>query len=358
MEEEPTTISFNKLPVLDISGNNVSEITGEFNADGLGDYLVGQWVGYVECHHCPRSETCKYVEPHPTYDWKKKEIICGVKADVIKNFIKLSFEILSKSDDEQKEKLLSSAYYLAEFAIDAETQVGILINDNWLDFLGPHAPNFFARIVHLRETLNKAAQVLGYIPELYDRKPILLVEGESEKAFLDKLREAHISWFSDLRVEVYGGSGNKHPKRIQMRLDKYIEDGYVCFMQGDKDGKEKDEFQRLIKQGVVNEENIFQFEFDFETAVPPKLLLKALKNMGHLEEVDKEEFASKLNKSKSSCKIMEEEYGLDVEPLKIELADELGWLMSDRKFHWFQDDRKFLEKTELGRFLEFVIKMH
>ena len=50
------------------------------------------------------------------------------------------------------------------------------------------------------------------------------------------------------------------PQRL---LDKYIEDGYVCFMQGDKDGKEKDEFQRLINQGVVKEENIFQFELDF-----------------------------------------------------------------------------------------------
>jgi len=358
MEDEQTTISFTKLPVLDIYGDKVGEISGEYNAGSLGDYLVEQWVGYVECHKCPRSETCKYAEPLPGSDWKKKEIICGVKADVIRNFIKLSFETLSKCDEEQKEKLLAAAYYLAEFSIDAETQVGILINDNWLDYLGKYAPNFFARIVHLRETLNQAAQVLAYIPHLYDRKPILLVEGQSEKAFLDKLREAHISWFSDLRVEVYGGSGNKHPKRIQMRLDKYIEDGYTCFMQGDKDGREKDEFKRLIRQGAVKEENIFQFEFDFETAVPPRLLLTALKNMGHLEKVDEADFVSKIDRSKSACTLIQEHYGVDIGPLKIDLADETGWIMSDKRFHWFQDKSNFMEETELGRFLEFVIKMH
>ena len=54
------------------------------------------------------------------------------------------------------------------------------------------------------------------------------MEGQSEKAFLNKLRESNFAWFSDLRIEVYGGTGNIVGKRIRIRLDKYIEDGYIC----------------------------------------------------------------------------------------------------------------------------------
>ncbi|MBT9612918.1 MAG: hypothetical protein IV108_06605 [Burkholderiales bacterium] len=355
----PPKIQFDKLPILDISGNRVGELSGEFDADQLGKYLVSEWVPYVECHRkCSRSDTCKFAVPVPGQAGRYEEIRCGVKSTVIKNFINLSFSVLGNCDKEQQEKLLGGAYYLSEFAFDAEFQIGMLINEHTIKWLGEYAPQFFARLVHLRETLNSAGQMLAYVPNLYDRKPVLLVEGKSEKAFLDKLRESNISWFTDLRVEVYGGSGNKHPRRIEMRLAKYIEDGYVCFMQGDKDGKERDQFQKLINHGVVAKQNIFQFDFDFETAVPPRLLLTALNNMGYLEDIDKDDFVSKIDRSKSARQLLIENYGLNIDPLKMELADEIGWIMSDRRFHWFQDKSQFMEKTELGQFLQFAIKMH
>lgn len=109
--------------------------------------------------------------------------------------------------------------------------MGGAIDDEWLKNLGTYGKSFLGNIVHLREKLTYAAQDLSYVPDLYNRKPILLVEGQSEKAFLDKLKESHISWFTDLRTEVYGGNGNTHPRRIQMRLKKYIEDDYTCYMQ-------------------------------------------------------------------------------------------------------------------------------
>jgi hypothetical protein len=43
MEGQNATIYFNKLPLLDISGGKVAYISGEFDADKLGDYLVG-WL--------------------------------------------------------------------------------------------------------------------------------------------------------------------------------------------------------------------------------------------------------------------------------------------------------------------------
>lgn len=352
------TIFFEKLPLRDIYGDKKNELSGTFNPDQLGEYLTNEWVSYIECHHCPRSETCKYSKPHPKWEWKKQEIRCGVKIDVIKNFIKLSFPYLAAGNKEQKEHLLSAAYYLADFALDAETQVGILIDQDWLKWLGNYAPSFFGRVVHLRETLNKAAQDLSHAQGIYSRKPILLVEGQSEKVFLEKLRESHLAWFTDLRIEVYGGNGNRHPRRIQMRLEKYVEDGYVCYMEGDADGKQQDIFDKLLKQGTVKKENIFQFAYDFETSIPPTILLKALNNLGHLEQVCLKDFEQVINRSQSSCKLITEHFQLDIEPLKIELADELGWMFNNSNFSWYGDESKFMEETELGKFLDFVIKMH
>lgn len=356
--ENIESVTFEKLPLRDIYGDWKKELSGSFNADQLGNHLVSEWVAYIECHHCPRSETCKYTKPHPKWDWKKQEIQCGVKSEVIKNFIKLSFPYLVKGDMMVKKHLLSAAYYLADFALTAETQVGILIDPDWLKWLGNYAPSFFGQVVHLREILNKAAQDLSHVPGIYDRKPILLVEGQSEKVFLEKLRESHLAWFTDLRIEVYGGNGNRHPKRIQMRLDKYVEDGYVCFMEGDADGKQKDVFDKLLKQGTVKKENVFQFAHDFETSIPPYILLKALNNLGHLEKIDNNEFEQIIDCSQSSCKLIKEKYGLDIDPLKIELADELGWMFNKSNFSWYGDESKVMEETELGRFLDFVIKMH
>lgn len=358
---QQSTIVFDNLPVFDSYGNLTEEISGEFTAEQLGENLVNKWVSYIKCHRkCPRCDTCKFTIPVPGSENTYKEIRCGVQATLIKNFVKLSFNTLLRSEQDQQEKLLGCAYYLSEFSLDAEFSIGMLINDHTIDWLGEHALHFFGGMVHLREKLNKAGQLLSQIPQIYTHKPILLVEGESEKSFLDKLRESHISWFSDLRVEVYGGSGNKQPKRISMRLEKYIEDGYVCYMQGDKDGKKETPnlgFQKLIKQGVVDRKNIFLFEYDFETSVPSHLLLLALQRMGYLENIGKDVFSEKIDRSNSARNLILEHFGLEIEPLKVELADEIGWIINNIRFLITKEKSRFLDETELGNFLYFVKNM-
>ena len=143
-----------------------------------------------------------------------------------------------------------------------------------------------------------------------------------------------------------------------MRLEKYVEDGYTCFMQGDKDGKEKGSFEKLIKQKVVEEKNTFLFEFDFESAIPRKLLYIALRNLDLLPDIDSKVFLDKTDNESSVCSQIKAIFGVDLEPCKVVLADEIGWVFNNSEFHWYQDKNKFMEQTELGRFLDFVIKMH
>jgi hypothetical protein len=353
-----TIVNFDSVPFRDIYGDKKGVIEGDFDIQSLSDYLIEHWVSYVECHHCPRENTCKFAIPHPKWEWKKLEIQCGVKSEFIKNFVALTFDEYTNSNSDIQERLLSATYHLSEYTMMSEQQIGWTIDDEWLKNLGTYGKAFLGNIVHLREKLTHAAQDLSYMPNLYNRKPILLVEGQSEKAFLDKLRESHNSWFTDLRTEVYGGNGNAHPRRIQMRLEKYVEDGYTCFMQGDKDGKEKGSFEKLIKQKVVEEKNTFLFEFDFESAIPRKLLYIALRNLDLLPDIDSKVFLDKTDNESSVCSQIKAIFAVDLEPYKVVLADEIGWVFNNSEFHWYQDKNKFMEQTELGRFLDFVIKMH
>ncbi|WP_350634403.1 hypothetical protein [Pseudoalteromonas sp. GW168-MNA-CIBAN-0100] len=350
-------VHFESVPFRDIYGDKNGVIDGDFNEQSLSEHLIEYWVSYVECHHCPRGNTCKFAIPHHKWEWKKLEIQCGVKSEFIKNFVALTFDEYLEAENHVQERLLSATFYLSEYAMISEQQIGWTIDDEWLKNLGTYGKAFLGNIVHLREKLTYAAQDLSYIPNLYSRKPILLVEGQSEKAFIDKLRESHNSWFTDLRTEVYGGNGNAHPRRIQMRLDKYVEDGYTCYMQGDKDGNEKGSFERLIKHNTVEEKNTFLFDFDFESAIPRKLLFLALQNLDLLLDVDIKAFLMQIDHESSICTQIKSVFDVNLEPYKVPLADEIGWIFNNSEFHWYQDEDGFMEETELGRFLDFVIKM-
>jgi len=334
-------------------GDTIGMIDGDFTPDTLTDYLVKEWVPYVECHRkCYAADACEFAQP-PRHDAR-----CGLQKAIVKNFIHMAKNALSEGTTEEKEALLGGVFHIAEYAAQSTNHISMLANEHAISEWKEYAHLVVSHTVNLREKLNLAGQSLSKVPQMYRHKPIILVEGESERTFLYKLKESHLAWFTNLRIEVYGGSGNTHPKRIEMRLNKYNEDGYVCYMQGDKDGKEKSNFDRLVKKGTVKPENIFEFDHDFETSIPPETLLKVLQNLGELNEVDPGEFSAYFDGQRSASEILLEKYSLDIKPLKIEIADETAWLINNSNFRWYQDPNKFLEKEELGRFLDFIIRMN
>lgn len=346
-------INFENIQIHDMYGNTISTIDGDFTPDTLTDYLVNKWVPYVECHRkCYAADACEYAQT------PRRDARCGLQKAIIKNFIYMAKNNLCEGTSEEKEALLGGAFHIAGYAAQATNDISMLANEHVISEWKEYAHIVVTITINLREKLNLAGQFLSKVPNIYRRKPIILVEGESEKAFLCKLKESHLAWFTNLRIEVYGGSGNTNPKRIEMRLDKYNEDGYVCYMQGDKDGKEKSNFDKLIRKGTVKPENIFEFKHDFETSIPPKVLLKVLQNLGVLNGVELDEFSAYFDSNRSASEILLDKYSLDIKPLKIEIADETAWLINNSDFRWYQDPNKFLEKEELGRFLDFIIKMN
>ncbi len=54
-------VVFDKVILKDIYGNNILKLSGEYNASTLAEYLISQWVGYEECHHCSRGSSDAWV---------------------------------------------------------------------------------------------------------------------------------------------------------------------------------------------------------------------------------------------------------------------------------------------------------
>jgi hypothetical protein len=187
------------------------------------------------------------------------------------------------------------------------------------------------------------------------KSPLLLVEGYSEKAFFDELRKSRSSWFLDLEVQVYGGKGNRKSKRIQMLLERYKEQGFVVHAQGDADGNNTDIFRNLVEIGLIEAEHSFVFAHDFETAIPLCLSHTALRELELLPEVASDEFITQMEAQEGSFAAkLNAVFGVDISPSKVEFATEVANVLNHSI--WWNNDR-FMEKTELGRFLRFVQKM-
>jgi hypothetical protein len=82
------------------------------------------------------------------------------------------------------------------------------------------------------------------------------------------------------------------------------------------------------------------------------LLLAALKRLGELPDEARDEFKAKVGRREGSIgDRLKETYGLELGPLKMELASEIADILNHETAWW--QDKRFME-TELGKFLEFI----
>lgn len=348
------SIDLTGYEIFDIYGVERKKLKGIFTADRLAQTLIDEWVRHVECHKCGRSDYCKYVKQHSHNPHKMLDIQCGVLVDVMKNFMNSTFHLLQHMTPQQIQCYLDGAYYFSQFVYDAEQAIGIYMNEDFVRFFGEHSPRIFSSVIGLRERLNLLSNVFRDIPDFHSQRGVLFVEGWTEKVFLDKLRETHLLWFLNLIIEVYHGKGNRRPKRIEMLLSKYVEQGYKIYIQGDADGRCMEIFQTLGKKGIVGDECNFVFQHDFETAIPVDLLLAAFHDLGELSNVTLDDFIEKFNsKDASVAPAIREHFGLDIESIKLDLATVVAERIND--LHMWND--KIFMETELGEFLRFVQKI-
>lgn len=329
-------------------------LQGTFDADSLSQKLIDEWIPYIDCERkCLRSDYCKYTQPSPYHPDRLTDVKCGIGVNTLKNFVDCTFHILKSLSPENVQNYLDGAFYLSQFVLHAERTVGSCVEKYMIEDYGEYAPAIFGHVTRLRDELNKIGALFRHIPEFRSVKGVLFVEGWTEKAFLEKLRESHSFSFLNLNLEVYAGKGNRRPKRIQMLLDNYKKQGYKIYIQGDADGQNSDIFNELVRKGSVTEECTFIFKYDFESALPPYLFLKALHELGEIPGVGIDEFIKKASPlDRSVVKKVKEIFGVNCDPIKLDIASIVAGNLNDPRWGWWQDD-EFMQ-TELGRFLGFI----
>lgn len=347
-------MNLSKYKIFDIYGIKNIYLEGDYTTDSLAEKLIEEWIPYVECDRkCYRSDYCKFTKPNPYHPDRLTDIKCGVVVNALRLFIRTSFSILESLPPDKIQYYLDGAFYYSQFILNAEHMIGMCIDEDVFEDYGEYAPAIFGHTTKLRDYLNNLGGVFQHIPEFRSKKGVLFVEGRTEKAFLEKLKESHSTWFLHLNIEVYDGTGNRRPKRIQMLLDNYQKQGYKVYIQGDADGKDSKIFNELVRKGAVEENDTFVFEHDFETSIPTKMLFSALYELELLEKEKLSEYITELGKTDNSIvKTFKSKFDIDLNPYKLELAEVIAEKLNHKMWAWWQDED--FNNTELGQFLIFV----
>jgi hypothetical protein len=351
-----SNLKFKHHQIFEINGFSKINFNGEFNEIELTERLANEWIPYNDCSKCGKREFCKYSIENSQGKLDTESNQCEYAVNSLKNFILNTSKVVVNSDDIIKQEYLDSLYFFTKYVLKSEQLNSILVNNEQFKHYGWNAKAYSSMIIPIRDILNELSAKLKGIPGLHQKTSILLLEGESEIAFINSTRgSGNVFRFDHFILDCYHGGGNKKEKRIKMLLDKYKEIGYSIYFQADRDGKENttgyESFFQYVKSGFLEKENIFQFKYDFETAIPKKILYDILIKFNELDNVEFEEFDKKTNEgsiNKSLC----HEFKIDTETksLKKRIASEVG-----RAFLFINPlNSEQLIKSELGQFIDFL----
>ena len=349
-------MDFTGLSIFELDDITRRDLHGEYDDQQLASILIEAWIPYYECDKCGKVDFCKYMEPNPHRPGRAKDIKCGVAVNALQNFVRVSFPVLSRIEKNQQQNVLDAAYYFTRYIYESELYNGLCIDSEILDWFGTYSLGTMVRISHLAEDLTRFRSLLKDIPDFAYNIPVFFVEGEAEEAFLFEMQKTGSSWFKNLNVRCSGGEGNLNAQRVTELFQQLRRQGYKVFVQADGDVNNCIQaINKLVSKGVLDEEKVFKFKYDFESAFTPGMLLKALHQLKILESVTKEEFQTAVySQSQSVVKTIKAVYGVDLEPLKVYLAKELAAVLKGLGSWW--TDEEFLE-TEIGEFLKFIIRI-
>lgn len=348
-------LDLDNLTLLVKRGTSRISLKGEMTREELSSLMAAKWIPYIECHQCGRYDYCKFrALPHPANPNRSLDKRCGVTESVLNNYISSCFPLLKEYGYEEKQEFLDASFYFIDYINTNEALIGGYLNSEIVDFFGSYGPSLFGTILILRTKLDKVANHLKLIPEIYIPKGYLLVEGKSEKTFVETLKETGLGWFEEILVESYDGKGNKSPTKLLSLAKRLNQTGYDLYIQGDQDSKGGDIFQELIKQGVVKTGNTFSFLVDFESSIPDNLLLEGLNRVGVLNDVILEKLQMNMCKSeKSVIGILKETGCVNIDSIKVPLAQEVARVFNEYAL-WADED---FMKSEIGSFIEFIKKI-
>jgi hypothetical protein len=221
---------------------------------------------------------------------------------------------------------------------------GTLVNNLDVDWWGQKAAmSLTMSPLSTRLVLNQYAEAVAKLPirrVLPER--FVFVEGESEEAFLHRLRDLRFL-SSHLEFESLQGKGNAKPSRFPLRLLKRR--GYHICVQLDGDSRRQDRYREL-REAVKNVGgSVFVFSRDFESSFPAPFLHFALQQLGIKVELPWLE--RRLRRAESGSVVRDIEALLQISVPKVELAKTLADLADHE---WSTLMRRY-RRAEITRWL-------
>lgn len=142
--------------IFDLYGVERKNIDNSLNEVSLLDIMISEWIPYFECHKCGKWDYCKYTKKHPVNPYRSIDIKCGIAIDFLTNYLHSTFELIKIKPKEQIQSYLDSAYYLTQYVMASEQQIGNFINLDYHEYLANYAPIIFGQTKNLRHLLDKA----------------------------------------------------------------------------------------------------------------------------------------------------------------------------------------------------------
>lgn len=342
----PKTLQLNKLNIPSFNGSLTEVLDGAFTESALVEKLVELWVPYVNCHKkCLAARICSFAkEP-------RHEDRCGFKSKSIATFVEWTFDDLIHENATDIQKMLIAGFHLTEFLYAGQFYNGMMVDDDakaWCSSLGK---SMMFQILNLRDHLNIAASNVTDVVDDFTKSSITFVEGDSEKLLLTILRKEMSLLNDDMQIESYDGEGNANPKRSAMLIKSKIDEGYVVRVQGDRDGHVRAPIDKLQSSLKLENNRVFVFKYDLESAYPSRLLAKVLGELGALnaEQIDKYSY----DYSVPVSRYIQNEFNVDICPLKVRIAESIGNELIRSGLAYAKPDNRFFTENELGRFILF-----
>ncbi|MBK7317967.1 hypothetical protein [Candidatus Villigracilis affinis] len=266
----------------------------------------------------------------PSQSQRAIDIQCGVAVTAIDNLLKASWDKLQVYSSEQLQKYFAGLFHFSQFVLDVEISIGRFISSEHLDWAGNElARKEFGFISHFRVHLDKFASEFRELQDFGTTGRWIIVEGDAEKAFIERLGELRFNTIYVSGVEKYGGKTNATSTRFKLYVESLKSRGYLVSIQGDRDNSTKNRLEQIANDGLVEKELIFPFSKDFEGGFPPSVLHKALNLTGY--DVSLEWLADKMSQPSHPpiIGIVESKIGKQIN--KIELARSLANVM---EYNW------------------------
>jgi len=346
-------IDFSGLKMIVDDDLSTIPLQGAYGPEELARHFIYNWLTLRDCRECGRPERCRYgLDPDEVDRRSKPDEPCAAVAALIRNHVRVTYHVLESLNRAEIQSYLNATYHFVRWIDQVELNTASYMNDALLEWMGDEASaTVIAGYTRLRAHLDEAAGLMTSIPAFRTRRGVLLVEGESEKAFLNEMRKSHRRRFLYLDVLAYRGVSKRSSAKLELFIRQQISTGYEVFLQGDCDGKEAKWLDDLDAKGLVKKEHVFPFQWDLETSVPPALLFDILVELHLLGSEKRDEFLDKTDRRDQSVgRLLKDAFGIHIDNHKVSIARKLGAIIA--VCGWKYDP--VIEESELAKFLTFV----